>query len=72
MFILYGSIFAFAAGFTAYYFKPNRDLSHILLEILYELKYNVLGMKALLDDLYHSKYNRIGKIILHILFIYFL
>ncbi|XP_046422786.1 dehydrogenase/reductase SDR family member on chromosome X-like isoform X1 [Neodiprion fabricii] len=58
MFLLFGSIFIFAAGVAAY-FKPKKSLSHITTEILYEFKYNALGMKALVADFLESKRNRL-------------
>ncbi|XP_020708437.2 dehydrogenase/reductase SDR family member on chromosome X-like [Athalia rosae] len=58
MFILFGSLFVFAAGLVAY-LKSKKDLSLIITEIIYEIKYNALGAKALIDDLIEAKRNKI-------------
>lgn len=58
MFILFGSIFVVAAGFAAY-MKSKKSLSHITAEILYELKYNALGFKAVVADALEAKRNKI-------------
>lgn len=66
MYLIFGSAFIIVAGLAAY-IKSRKNLSHIVTEVLYELKYNALGLKALVDDFAEAKRNKIGIVCVFII-----